>query len=195
MNNGGILIANVGAVRSGNVLIANLAKGQIGEQAANLLGSLILSHLQLVTMARSELARENRAPFFVHVDEYSSFSSEVFGSLMSEARKFGTHFALAGQYLEQVTSSIRAAVLGNAGTLMVFRVSATDAHLLAPEFFPLPAPELADQAPFTAWLKRGDLGHRAIHISPSQFPSRGRRNFVVAQSRRNFARAKQTFQP
>jgi hypothetical protein len=30
------------------ILIANLAKGQIGEQSANLLGSLLVSHLQLV---------------------------------------------------------------------------------------------------------------------------------------------------
>jgi hypothetical protein len=29
------------------ILIANLAKGTIGEQASNLLGSLLVSHLQL----------------------------------------------------------------------------------------------------------------------------------------------------
>ena len=105
------------------VLIANLAKGQIGEQASNLLGSLLLSHLQLVAMARSEQAPEKRAPFFVHVDEFQNFSTDAFASLLSEARKFGTHFCLANQYLEQVEPSVRAAVLGNAGTLMAFRVS------------------------------------------------------------------------
>src|SRR6202521_6165517 len=52
------------------ILIANLAKGQIGEQAANLLGSLLVSHLQLVAMRRSELAAHERTPFFVHVDEF-----------------------------------------------------------------------------------------------------------------------------
>jgi hypothetical protein len=42
-----ILIANVAPPESSKrgVLIANLAKGQIGEQASNLLGSLLLSHL------------------------------------------------------------------------------------------------------------------------------------------------------
>jgi hypothetical protein len=54
------------------ILIANLAKGQIGEQASNLLGSLLVSHLQLVAMARGELASEKRTPFFVHVDEFQN---------------------------------------------------------------------------------------------------------------------------
>src|SRR5262249_48898898 len=69
MDNRRILIANVAPPRPDQrrVLIANLAKGQIGEQASNLLGSLLISHLQLIAMARSELAPEKRAPFFVHV--------------------------------------------------------------------------------------------------------------------------------
>jgi energy-coupling factor transporter ATP-binding protein EcfA2 len=97
MDNRGILIANVGppSLDKRRLLIANLAKGQIGEQASNLLGSLLLSHLQLVAMARSELAPEKRAPFFVHIDEFQSFGTEVFASLLSEARKFATHFCIA----------------------------------------------------------------------------------------------------
>src|SRR5471032_934655 len=52
------------------ILIANLAKGSIGEQASNLLGSLLVSHLQLVAMERSALAPEKRVPFFAHIDEF-----------------------------------------------------------------------------------------------------------------------------
>lgn len=52
------------------ILIANLAKGEIGEQPSNLLGSLLVSHLQFVAMARSELAPEERVPFFVLIDEF-----------------------------------------------------------------------------------------------------------------------------
>jgi hypothetical protein len=51
------------AMDNRKILIANLAKGQIGEQASNLLGSRLVSHLQLVAMARSELAPEERVPF------------------------------------------------------------------------------------------------------------------------------------
>jgi hypothetical protein len=78
----------------------------IGEQASNLLGSLLLSHLQLLAMARSELAPKNRVPFFVHVDEFQSFSTDAFASLLSEARKFATHFSLANQYTEQLSDNV-----------------------------------------------------------------------------------------
>jgi tRNA isopentenyl-2-thiomethyl-A-37 hydroxylase MiaE len=190
MDNQRILIANIAPPEfdKRRVLIANLAKGAIGEQASNLLGSLLIAHLQLITMARSELAPEKRAPFFVHVDEFQNFSTDAFASLLSEARKFKTHFCLANQYLDQVSPSVRAAVLGNAGTLIAFRVSSNDAELLAPEFHPLPAPELTDQWPFTAWLRRGDSDRRMIYLEPPLFPTRNRRQKIIAQSRRNFAR-------
>lgn len=195
MDNRRIFIANVAPPeRAGRVLIANLAKGQIGEQASNLLGSLLLSHLQLVAIARSELAPEKRAPFFVHVDEFQSFGTDAFASLLSESRKFGTHFAIANQYADQISPPVRAAVLGNAGTLMVFRVSASDAELLAPEFHPLPAHELADQSPFKAWLRRAEAGARAIEIEPPLFLSRNRKQTVIQQSRRNFGRRREVIE-
>ncbi len=194
MDHGGILVANLAEppIDAGGILIANLAKGRVGEQASNLLGSLLLSHLQLVAMARSEQAEADRRQFFVHVDEFQSFGTEAFASLLSEARKFATHFCLANQYTEQLSDQVRAAVLGNAGTLMAFRVGAADAELLAPEFHPLPAHELADQSPHRAWLRRGDNGHHALFVAPSQNGVMGRREIVVRQSRRNFARETST---
>ena len=89
-----------------------------------------------------------------------------------------------------MSPSVRAAVLGNAGTLIAFRVSSNDAELLAPEFHPLPAPELADQWPFTAWLRRADSDRRMIYLEPPLYPARNRRNQIIAQSRRNFGRAR-----
>jgi hypothetical protein len=176
------------AANNRKILIANLAKGQIGEQASNLLGSLLVSHLQLVAMARSDQPAEARVPFAVHVDEFGSFSSEAFASLLSEARKFAIELSLATQFTAQQNDVIRAAVLGNAGTLMVFRVSAADAVLLAPEFHPLPPHQLVDQAPFRAWLRRPDGDHRAVQCSPHVFASRNRAHSVIEQSRRHFGR-------
>jgi hypothetical protein len=116
------------------VLIVNLAKGIIGEQAANLLGSLIVSHMQLIAMERAALPARKRVPFFVHVDEFQTFSSDAFASLLSEARKFATYFCFANQYTDQLSPAVRSAVIGNAGTLIVFRIGSRDAELLAPEF-------------------------------------------------------------
>ena len=151
----------------GRILIANLAKGTIGEQAANLLGSLLVSHMQLIAMERGALAPEQRVPFFVHVDEFQSFSSDAFASLLSEARKFALYFCLGNQFTEQLSKTVRAAVIGNVGTLIVFRVGSTDAELLAPEFRTLEPGALSDQEPFTAWLRRGGAGHFRVLRSQS----------------------------
>jgi energy-coupling factor transporter ATP-binding protein EcfA2 len=184
------------------ILIANLAKGTIGEQAANLLGSLLVSHLQLIAMERGALVPKDRIPFFAHIDEFQTFSSDAFASLLSEARKFALHFALANQFTAQVSSAVRAAVIGNAGTLIVFRVGSEDAAMLAPEFAvgtldaglmlspenrPVVAGDLASQEPFTAWLRRG-LGRDRIFAEDKLYGQRGTAEAIREQSRQRFGR-------
>ncbi len=171
------------------ILIANLAKGTIGEQAANLLGSLLVSHLQLIAMERGALPPQQRVPFFVHVDEFQTFSSDAFASLLSEARKFATHFALANQFTAQLSNAVRAAVIGNAGTLVVFRVGSTDSELLAPEFRSMDPAGLADQEPFTAWLRRG-VGRDRIFAEPKLYDGGGTADIIRQQSRQRFARSR-----
>lgn len=177
------------AMSGKRILIANLAKGTIGEQAANLLGSLLVSHLQLIAMERGALSAEERVPFFVHVDEFQTFSSDAFASLLSEARKFATHFCLANQYTDQLSNAVRAAVIGNAGTLVVFRVGSHDAELLAPEFRPMDPAGLADQEPFTAWLRRG-VGRDRIFAEPKLYDPRGTGAIIREQSWQRFGRSR-----
>jgi len=175
------------------ILIANLAKGAIGEQASNLLGSLLVSHLQLVAMERGTLAPHKRVPFFVHVDEFQTFSSDAFATLLSEARKFATHFALANQYTDQLPHTVRSAVIGNAGSLVVFRVGSRDAELLAPEFRPMDGGALADQEPFTAWLRRG-IGRDRIFAEPKLYEPLGTAELIREQSRQRFGRSRGVIQ-
>lgn len=177
------------AMDNRRILIANLAKGAIGEQAANLLGSLLISHLQLVAMSRSSIPEPERVPFFIHVDEFQSFGTDAFASLMSESRKYAAHFCLAHQFTEQIAPNVRAAILGNAGTLIVFRVGGTDAALLAPEFHPMEPNTLAAQLPFKAWIRRAGFGdYHPINCAPRIPVRSGRLARVMAQSRRNFGR-------
>jgi hypothetical protein len=175
------------------ILIANLAKGTIGEQASNLLGSLLVSHLQMIAMERGALPPQQRMPFFAHVDEFQTFSSDAFASLLSEARKFALHFALANQFTDQLSNAVRAAVIGNAGTLVVFRVGSRDAELLAPEFRPMDPAGLADQEPFTAWLRRG-IGRDRIFAEPQVFGPLGTSEAIREQSRQRFGRPKSTIE-
>jgi len=173
------------------ILIANLAKGTIGEQAANLLGSLLVSHLQLIAMERGALPPQQRVQFFAHVDEFQTFSSDAFASLLSEARKFALHFCLANQYTDQLSNAVRSAVIGNVGTLVVFRVGSRDAELLAPEFRPMDPAALADQEPFTAWLRRG-IGRDRIFAEPQLYEPIGTSEAVREQSRQRFGRPRRS---
>jgi Type IV secretion-system coupling protein DNA-binding domain len=175
------------AMNGRGIVIANLSKGRIGEQATNALGSLLISHIQLAAMARSCLRPECRVPHFIHVDEFQSFTTDAFASIFSESRKFAAYFCLANQFTEQIPQVVRSAVLGNAGSLIVFCVAAVDAELLAPEF-ELPASALTQQPPFSAWIRRGTFENAKVRASPRLYPLKGRRSVVVAQSRRHFGR-------
>jgi len=117
----------------GRILIANLAKGALGEDKSNLLGSMLVSQFQLAAMRRSKLPEDQRLPFYLFVDEFQNFSSDNFASILSEARKFGLSLTLSHQYTSQLRPEIRDAVFGNVGTLISFRVGATDAEHLAHE--------------------------------------------------------------
>jgi hypothetical protein len=51
----------------------------------------------------------------------------------------------------------------------------------------LPPSELVDQAPYTAWLRRG-IGHEHVDLLPRLYQPRGRLDLIQRQSRRNFGR-------
>ncbi len=129
-----------------------------------------------------------RVPFFVHVDEFQTLSSDAFASLLSEARKFMLHFCLGNQYTDQLSHAVRSSVIGNAGTLIVFRVGSRDAELLAPEYRTMEPGALSDQEPFTAWLRRGGHGHYRIFAEPKLYEKIGMREAVIKQSRDRFGR-------
>ena len=121
----------------GGVLIVNLSKGKIGEDSANLLGSLLVSTIGLAAFSRAEVAQGERRPFFVYLDEFQSFTTLSTANMASELRKYGVGLTLVHQYLNQLELDVRHAVIGNAGTLIAFRVGAEDAMFLAKEFSPV----------------------------------------------------------
>lgn len=121
----------------GKVLLVNLSKGQMGEGPSSLLGSLLVSHIALLGLARSAVPPEERRPFFVYLDEFHTFSTAMLATMLSELRKYNVGLVLANQYLSQLTPEIRDAVLGNVGTLVCFRVGAQDAPFFERELSPV----------------------------------------------------------
>jgi len=119
----------------GKVLLVNLAKGRIGEDSSSLLGGLLVTTIGLAGYSRADLSAERRCDFFVYVDEFQSFTTLALANMLSEMRKYRVAFTVAHQYLHQLEPEVRHAVLGNAGTIVAFRVGAEDAPYLAQEFY------------------------------------------------------------
>ena len=116
---------------SGQVLIINLSKGRIGDDATTLLGSLLVSSLQIAAMGRADIPEPERREFHIYVDEFQNFATESFATILSEARKYRLSLTLANQYLAQMDEQTEAALFGNVGTLLAFQVGAKDAEAIA----------------------------------------------------------------
>ncbi len=121
------------------IFIVNLSKGRIGEQNADLLGSMITTKLYLSALSRAEaspLELSKLPPFYLYVDEFQSVANDSFADILSEARKYKLCLTIAHQYIEQLEENIRFAVFGNVGTTIAFRVGPFDAEVLKTVFEP-----------------------------------------------------------
>jgi len=121
---------------SGKILIVNLSKGKLGEDTSILFGSMLITNIQLSALYRAIQKEEERRPFYLYVDEVHSFTTNSFADILAESRKYKLGLFLAHQYIEQLTEPIRAAIFGNVGTMIAFRVGSTDADYLEKEFYP-----------------------------------------------------------
>jgi hypothetical protein len=173
------------------IVLVNLERGALGEDKANLLGSLLIAAFQAAALKRATLDQTRRHDFHLYVDEFHCFGTDIFVSILSEARKFGLSLTVAHQYLTQLPSTIAAAVLGNVGNLVCFRVGAEDAAHLSRE--------LGDYAPRTLrdldrgevcvrLLREGTIGQsflgRTLNISPA---GQSNRATILAQTRQRYA--------
>jgi len=136
------------------ILILNLSKGRIGEDASRLLGALLITKIQLAAMERVKIPEEDRKDFYLYVDEFQNFATESFVNILSEARKYRLCLVLGHQYIAQMEETVRDAVFGNIGTLVSFRVGAEDAEYLEKEFIPeFTAGDLVNLAKYNIYLK------------------------------------------
>ena len=121
----------------GKILLVNLATGRIGSDSAGLLGALFVTTIGLAAYSRANVGEKARKPHFLYMDEFQSFTTLSVANMLSEVRKYKLGMCLAHQYLNQLDPEVRHAVLGNAGTLISFRLGAEDALYIAQELAPI----------------------------------------------------------
>ena len=120
----------------GKILLVNLSVGQIGTDSAALLGGLLVTTIGLAGMSRADTLQAERRHHWLYLDEFQSFTTLSMASMFSEIRKMTIGICAAHQFLHQLEPDIQHAVLGNAGTMISFRVGAEDAAFLAKEIQP-----------------------------------------------------------
>jgi len=184
----------------GKILIVNLAKGKIGEDASNLLGALVITKLQLAAMSRVDVPEEERRDFYLYVDEFQNFATEAFATILSEARKYRLCLILTHQYIAQLDSmtdkgkstKVRDAVFGNVGTLVTFRVGAADAEFLEKEFVPeFTIDDLVNLDKYNIYLKlmidgAASRAFSATTLPPLRRPEKSHREKIIEISHERY---------
>jgi hypothetical protein len=118
------------------ILIVNLSRGLVGEDNAALLGALLVTKIQLGAMSRADIPANERAPFYLYVDEFQNFATDSFATILSEARKYGLNLTVANQYIAQMSMEVKDAVFGNVGSIVAFRMGVDDARNMQRYFEP-----------------------------------------------------------
>lgn len=176
---------------TGRVFIANLSKGRLGADKANLLGSLLATQFQLAAMSRVDTPENERRDFHLLIDEFHNFTSDSFASILAEARKYRLCLMLAHQYLDQLSPIIRTSVLGNVGTTLAFRLGANDAETLADEFGKTFVPsQFTELDRFELFARLTESGVASFPFQAQSLPPlsepRGRGQSLIQRSRERF---------
>lgn len=141
-------------IRNKKILIMNLSKGLLGEDASRLLGTIMVTKLQLAAIRQAKIKEEKRQDLYLYIDEFQNYSTGSIIDILSEARKYKLNLILAHQYLDQLDPGIREAVIGNVGTIVCFRIGASDISKVENEFLPeFPGKTLANLNPFEVCVK------------------------------------------
>jgi hypothetical protein len=182
------------------ILLVNLSKGLIGESNGNLLGGMLITKLYLAAMSRADVGAgnlKNLPDFFFFVDEFQNFANESFADILSEARKYKLNLTVAHQYVDQMEEQVASAIFGNVGTMITFRIGATDAEVFEKQFAPtFTAEDIVNLGKFQIYLSLmidgiGSRPFSARTLAPLPTPGESMRNHVIHFSRRNFAQPRE----
>jgi hypothetical protein len=121
------------ALAERRIILCPLSKGLLGEEAAALIGALLIARTWQAVQRRSALAPADRPVTFAYIDEFQNYLRlpTSIADVLAEARKLCFGLTLAHQHLGQLPGEMQKAVLANARSRIIFQASAGDAGILA----------------------------------------------------------------
>jgi len=159
------------AMDNKKIIIVNLSKWKIWEDASSLLGAMMVTKFQLDAMSRADIPESEREDFYLYVDEFQNFATDSFSTILSEARKYKLNLVMANQYIDQMTEEVRWAVFWNVGTLVSFQVGHNDSKILSEAFSgDIEDEDLMNQKKYTIYLKQLIDGMPSPIFSAGTFP-------------------------
>lgn len=123
------------AMDNQKIIIINLSKWKIWEDASALLWAMMVTKFQMDAMSRADIAEKERKDFYLYVDEFQNFATDSFATILSEARKYKLNLVMANQYIDQMTESVKGAVFGNVWSLVSFQVWYHDSTIMKEIFW------------------------------------------------------------
>ena len=109
------------------LIVLNLSKPTIGDEAAAILGSLFTTTIRGVLL-------KHPTPTSLYADEFQTYGTSIFAAMLSEMRKFGLKLVLCHQFISQVDESLQRAILGNVQHNIIFNVDHDDAVVLSKSY-------------------------------------------------------------
>lgn len=181
---------------SKKIVLIDLSIGKIGEDNSALLGSMLITKIQMAAMTRADLSKEERIPFYLYVDEFQNFATDSFAVILSEARKYGLSLTVTNQYVAQMPETVSDAIFGNVGTIICFRVGAGDADNLQREFLPVfEATDLVNLDNHNIYVKMAINGVTSTPFSAktmlSDYPKTNFVPQIIEQSRIKYSRPRE----
>lgn len=110
------------AMDNGKIIIVNLSKWKIWEDASQLLWAMMVTKFQMDAMSRADIPEKERRDFYLYVDEFQNFATDSFATILSEARKYKLNLVMANQYIDQMTETVKWAVFWNVWSIVSFQV-------------------------------------------------------------------------
>ncbi len=101
------------ALARGQIVLAHLPQGVLGEDIAHFFAALLVGKVQLAAQRRVQLAHAERTPFYVFADEFQTYDTSAFTKLITEGRSMGVGLVVACQFREQLPAALRLTVEKN----------------------------------------------------------------------------------
>lgn len=153
-------------LNKGGIVLARLPKGELGDDTARLIGSVLVAKVWQSATARASWPEAKRRDAVLMMDEAHNFLglSNNIDEMLAEARAFHLSLVMAHQYVAQMPRELQFAVSSQARNKFYFPVGPEDAHVLARHTLPqMTEHDLAHMDDYTAATR--------LYVSGKELPA------------------------